>query len=468
MKRRAFLKNMAVAALATTLWSCAEKTLQKKNNLIFILADDLGYGDIECFGGRRIKTPHLDALADEGIKLTNFHTAAAVCSPTRASCLTGRYPLRFNITAHFSDHEEHLPRDVATLPKLLHQNGYATMHIGKWHLGGLNVKHCENREGSIPGPAQHGFDHYLCMYEDPDIRAVLLKERRLYRDGGHHLVMDDKPYPQSDKHWTDIKIEESLKFIENSHASGEPFFLNLWFDVPHTPYEPAPEPYLSPYKNRAFGDDLLYRSMVAHLDFGVGAIVKKLKELGIDKNTFIIFTSDNGPALQGDPGAMKGRKADQHQGGLNVPFIAWWPGNIKGGTQSDEFAMTTDLLPTFCSAADILVPDDANVDGLNLFPHLATNETLPERGTVFWKLRQYDYFYSEVTDVKPKPIATEIARSGRWKLLFVDGQPTELYDLEEDPYERWNLLEWRTDVVDRLKSELDDWLAEPRLACCGS
>ncbi len=459
MERRRFLSLIASGVVATSLYNCQAPKSSKPPNLIFILADDLGIGDLECFGGRRIETPNLNKMADEGMRFTHFYSAAAVCSPTRVSCLTGRYPLRFNITRHFNDREMHLPANVSTLPKLLKESDYVSMHIGKWHLGGLNVKHCENRECSIPGPLQHGFDHYLCMYEDPQIRAKLIQERRLYREGANYLVRNDEPVEEVNKHWTDYKIEQALKFIEQKNQTDQPFFLNLWFDVPHTPYEPAPKPHISPYQNRAHGDDLLYRSMVDHLDYGVGEVLDKLKELDIQNNTLVIFTSDNGPSHQGSPGPLKGRKCDLHEGGIHMPMIAWWPGKIKSDTVCEELTVTNDILATMCAAANISIPADVRTDGINLLPAMMNGETIQNR-TVFWKMDIYRGFYDAVTDEKPEPVATEVVRHGKWKMLAKGGEALELFNLQEDPYERWNLIKWEPEMVAKLTRELRAWLGE--------
>jgi len=428
---------------------------QTRPNLIFVLADDLGYGDVGCFGSDKIETPHLDQLARSGMRWTRFYAASAVCTPTRASCLTGRYPLRFGITRHFHDGEEHLPRKTVTLPHLLRSAGYATAHAGKWHLGGLHKEHIMDRAHSIPGPLQHGFEHYLATYEDPN-RQVLLKARRMYRDSGKYLVRNDEPAPPTDRHWTDYKVDESLELIERYHREGRPFFLNLWYDAPHTPYEPAPEPYLSIYRGRAEGDDLLYRSMVSHLDAGVGRIVARLDELGIAKNTFILFTSDNGPSFQGSPGPWKGGKADLHEGGIRVPMIASWPGRIPAGTQCDSFGQTNDLLPTFCEAAGVRLPENMDLDGLSLLPQLTRKAPPPERGTVFWQLDLYEWYPQP--GQKPQPYATEVARRGRWKLLARNGVPGELVDLEADPREQRNLLEDQPRVQKELTARLNRWL----------
>jgi arylsulfatase A len=153
-------------------------------NIVLILADDLGYGDLSCYGSKRINTPNIDKMAGEGLKFTQFYAGSAVCTPTRVSILTGQYPLRFNVSAHFNDREMFLDNDVLTIPKALKKQGYTSMHIGKWHLGGLNEAHVLDRNNSMPGPLQHGFDHYLAMLEDPIYRGSAMREKRLYKDAG--------------------------------------------------------------------------------------------------------------------------------------------------------------------------------------------------------------------------------------------------------------------------------------------
>lgn len=436
-----------------------------KPNIILLLADDLGYGDLSCYGSLKINTPNIDQMAEEGMKFKQFYAGSAVCTPTRVSILTGRSPLRFNVSRHFNDQEMHLQADVPTIPKALKEAGYISKHVGKWHLGGLNEKHVKNRKGSMPGPIEHGFDHYLAMLEDPLYRKPVMLEQRLYKDGAKHLVRDEKIIKPINKHWTDVKTDEALSFIKESNKKKQPFFLNLWFDVPHAPYEPGPESTLAPYKNLAKGKDLLYRSMVTHLDHSVGKIMKLLTELGIEKNTIIIFTSDNGPAYQGSPGMFKGRKVDFHEGGIRVPGIAWWPGQIKAGQVTDELVHTNDLFPTFCALAGIKSQAKYQLDGKNILPHLLDNQPITNRGYIFW---QIDYYkgngnYAVVVDKRPEPVATEVVRNGKWKLLAREGEPLELFNLKEDPYERWNLMKHYPEITTQMVEALKSWLKEPRL-----
>ena len=450
---------MAVGAVAACTIA-PDAPARERPNLILILADDLGYADLSCFGGTATRTPTLDRLAAEGMRWTQFYAASAVCTPTRASLLTGRYPLRFDIRRHFTDHEEHLPRGTTTLPRLLREAGYATAHVGKWHLGGLNQKHVDDRANHIPGPHEHGFEHYLTQLEDPAIRPQLGRERRLYRDGGKHLVRNDRNLPPDTRHWTDIVGDEAVACVERFHAAGQPFFLNLWFTVPHTPYEPAPEPHVSRYRDGADGDQLLFRSMVSHMDAKVGQLMAALEELGIADNTLVLFTSDNGPAWEGHPGPWKGGKTDLHEGGIRVPAIAHWPGHIPAGKETAALGHTNDVLPTFCAAAGVSLPENLAPDGIDLLPHLTRDSPPAQRDTVFWQMDVYKGFQRH--SPRPQPHATEIARRGRWKLLARDGTPVELIDLESDPGETKNVLAEHPAVVEELGVALRDWLAAPR------
>jgi len=375
-----FMKILYAIGFLGALCSCAAEGAKnnadgtgRPPNVIILLADDLGYGDLSCYGSQSIETPHIDALAAEGMRFTRFYAGSAVCTPSRACLLTGKFPLRFDIRRHFSDKDgRYLPEKPVTLPELLKHAGYATAHIGKWHLGGLQPHNIEARQAgrpSAPGPLQHGFDHYLANVEGP-VRQVLLRERRLYREGGHYMYRNDEKAPDDSRHWTDLKIEEAIRLLENWKTEDQPFFLNLWFDVPHTPYEPAPEPHLSNYRKLGVsGDQLYFRSMVSHLDAGIGRLVSRLKELDLFDNSLILFTSDNGPAFQGSPGPFRGGKTDLHEGGIRVPLIAVWPGRIPANTYSFQTAHMADLLPTISAAAGREeLPGD--LDGVNLLSHL--------------------------------------------------------------------------------------------------
>lgn len=465
---KTILRLALIVALAlmvessATVRSSQRQLRQTAPNIVLILADDLGYGDPGCYGGAKILTPHIDQLARDGARFTDFHSASAVGSPSRASILTGRYPARFGFSRAFRGaKEEFLPRDTITLPKLLKQAGYATAHVGKWHLGGLRKDDIAERALNAPGPLEHGFDHYLAMYEEPEPRGRLVRARSLYREGGQYLLRDDKPAPPSSEHLIEIEITEAENLIEAFHKQQQPFFLNVWFDAPHEPYEPAPDQYLKLYEGKAEGDDLLYRSMVTHLDAGVGRIVAKLKQLGLADNTLIVFTSDNGATGPGINAPLRGGKGTLFEGGIRVPMIAVWPGRIRPGTISNEFAISADLLPTLCEAAGINQPKDFLTDGQSLLAHLRTGKRIAAREAAFWLMDEYPVFQKRHGESPPH--ATEAVRWGRWKMLARDGQPLALYYLENDMGERRNVLEQEKRIGDDLARELRAWLSAMKM-----
>lgn len=459
------LPSWGLALVAFTI-SLAEEA---RPNILLMLADDLGYQDLSCYGSTAVQTPHLDALAASGIRMDEFYTASAVCTPTRASILTGLYPLRLGITRHFKDDEAHLPSETITLPELLQDANYHTAHVGKWHLGGLHLRHIADRANSIPGPHEHGFDHYQCQNEEPPLRGQMGADRVLYRKGGTCLIRNEKQVTPDDPyysmHFTDINGDETVKLIHKYSEDDRPFFINTWWFVPHTPFEPAPEPHWTNAASLGISDDQRrFRSMVQHMDAKIGEIIKALEATGQRENTLILFLSDNGAAYEGQIGLLRGGKTDLHDGGIKVPFIASWPRRIPAGQRSNAFGVSTDLMPTLCAAAGIPFPIAEGVDGVDLLPHWLGGPAagFDQRGTVFWQLDLYNHLQRQYP--KPEPYATEVARAGRWKLLAMDGNPVALYDMLEDPYERENVLKARPEIVRRLREELQSFLSAPRLS----
>lgn len=438
-----------------------------KPNIIFLLADDLGYGDLSCFGSPAVNTPHLDRLGREGLKCTRFYAASAVCSPTRASVLTGRYPLRFGITKHFNDREGWLPESATTVATLLKEAGYSTAHVGKWHLGGLHVDANGRRLENQPGPRQHGFDFYQTQIEQQPLRGEMGRDRTLFRKGGTVLLRNDQRITENDpyfpKHFTDANGDYAVELIEKLSANKQPFFINVWWLVPHKPYEPAPEPHWSDTAAGGISDDQhRFRSMVQHMDSKVGQILEKLDELGIAENTLVLFTSDNGAAFEGFIGELKGGKTDLHEGGIRVPMVVRWPRAIRAGMTSDAFGHTNDLLPTFCEAAGVTLPSELPVDGMSLLPQMKGKlpPSVEERGAVFWQMDLYRSLQRHYP--KPKPYATEVAKRGKWKLLAFEGTPVELFDIEADPNEERNVMADHPDRVASLSAEIKAWLNAPR------
>jgi len=436
-------------------------------NLILLLADDMGWHDASCFGDAAVATPHIDALAEAGMKWTQFYAASAVCTPTRVSVLTGRYPLRFDVRRHFRDRDRFLPTSATTIAELLRGAGYATAHIGKWHLGGLHVDDEGRRKTNQPGPAQHGFEFYQTQIEQQPLRGTMGRERRLFREGGTVLIRDGEVVGNSDpaysKHFTDINGDTAVRKIREFHAAGRPFFLNVWWLVPHKPYEPAPEPHWSNTAEAGITDDQhRFRSMMAHMDAKIGEITRTLRELGIFENTLIAFLSDNGAAFEGRIGPLKGGKTDLHEGGIRVPALFSWPERIPGGRVTDAMGHSNDLLPTFCAAAGVKPPPDGALDGIDLLPHLTADNPLSEarRGTLFWQLDLYRNLQRHTE--KPKPYATEAVRRGPWKLLAREAKPLALHHIGDDIGETRNLLDRHPERAEEMAAALRGFLEAPR------
>jgi arylsulfatase A-like enzyme len=262
-------------------------------------------------------------------------------------------------------------------------------------------------------------------------------------------------------HLTDIIGAESVRLVEQFHAAKQPFFLNIWHLVPHLPYEPGSEPHWSNTAAPGISDDQhRFRSMMAHMDATVGDLLKKLDQLGIRDNTLVLLTSDNGGVYEGDIGPLKGGKTDLHEGGIRVSFIASWPGKIPAGGSSPAIGNTIDLLPTLCAAADVPVPAQAQVDGVNLLPHWQNGTPVARGGPLLWQLDLYSRLQRHYP--KPKPYATEAAMDGKWKLLCRDAQPLELFDLEADLAETTDLLERHPEVAARLARDVRSFLDAPR------
>ena len=272
-----------------------------------------------------------------------------------------------------------------------------------------------------------------------------------------------KEDPYYSKHLTDANGDFAVEMIEKLAAKDKPFFLNVWWLVPHKPYEPAPEPHWSDAKANGISEDQRrFRSMVRHMDAKIGQILDKLDKLKIAKNTLVLFTSDNGAAFEGFIGDLKGGKTDLHDGGLRVPMLVRWPTVIKAGQTSDTFGHSNDLLPTFCEAAGVKLPKTLSVDGLSLLSHMKGKPPPSDkaRGTVFWQLDLYKRIQRHYP--KPKPYATEVVVRGKWKLLALNGKAVELFDIESDPNEKRNIIDDYPDLVASLTAQLKAWLKAPR------
>jgi arylsulfatase A-like enzyme len=414
----------------------AEKK-ESKPNIVLILADDLGYGDLGCYGSQVIKTPNLDALAQGGMRFTDFHSNGAMCSPTRAALLIGRYQQRAGIESVLSAKSNYdagmAPQEV-TFAEVLKSAGYATACFGKWHLGYRPPFN----------PVRQGFDSYRGF-----VAGGSDYFSHVDRSGRADWWEDDELVPE-EGYTTELLTEHAVHFIEQN--KNEPFCVYVPYQAVHFPFQGPNDQadrvvggnYWSKAKYGRRYDDvadrkLAYKEMVESLDAGVGRIVKKLKELGLEKKTLVFFTSDNGAyRWVGSNLPCRGQKGDLWEGGHRVPTIAYWPGKIKPGRVTGQTAMTMDLLPTMAEMSGAKSPGDLKLDGVSLLALLKENVKLEQR-TLFWRFRK-----------------ERAVRKGPWKLL-VRGENLYLFNLDEDIGEENDLAGARPEIVRELQAEYTAW-----------
>lgn len=434
ISRRCFLAGAASSMLARQL---------ARPNLIIIFCDDLGYADLGCFGNRTIQTPNLDRLAAEGTRFTDLYSVSPVCTPSRAALMTGKYPQRFGI--HHADLPESLPRyslpeSAVTLPQVLHDAGYYTAHIGKWHLG---------EPPEAPEPRKRGYDYFFgCLGGRPSSPWIK------YARSVDPEMIENESRPQVMKgHVTDIQTDGAIRALQRA-PKGKPFFLNLWYNAPHEP--------LAPLKHQAdkyrywSAAEQTYFQTVTDLDTGVGKLRATLKDLGVAENTMILFSSDNGPEVhsmkfsRGAAWPLKGMKTQLWEGGIRVPGILHWPGHVPEGHTCPTPASMLDVFPTFVQAAAANAPSEWKIDGgLNLVAAANAKAQTEERAIFF-------EFHFGQRGVEPSlPMAV---RKGKWK-LFSDHkyERVQLYDLSRDIGEQNNVAERNQEVTRQLLAELKAW-----------
>lgn len=445
------------------MWFSSPLMLSAAPNVVLILADDMGYGDLSCYGHPRFKTPRIDRLAEEGTRLTQFNTPAPFCAPTRASLLTGRYPTRCRFTSNPAPdgapiiNPLHLPEKEILLPQTLKEAGYATGMIGKWHLGHAKVEWW---------PTRRGFDEYLGILYSNDMRPVQLID-------GEKVV----EYPVVQNTLTRRYTERALHFIERNKE--KPFFLYLAHAMPHKPLA-ASEDF---YQKSGAG---LYGDAIAELDWSTGQILDKLKSLGLEKNTLVIFTSDNGPWYGGSSGGLRGMKGTSWEGGYRVPCLMKWPDHIPAGQVREGIAMTPDLYSTILASTGTKPPSDRTIDGKDLSPFLHQSKSIhdfilcqngQQLATIRddrWKLylfpqkekapfKRNDKYVDkrapdDTTILAPKEQYTPADYPG-----ILGGDHTlegSLFDLKEDPSEQHDVSAKHPEVVKRLKDEFEKRAAQ--------
>jgi uncharacterized sulfatase len=391
----------------------------EKPNIIIVLLDDLGYGDLGCFGSETIRTPHIDSLAAEGAKLTAMYTPVAVCSPSRAALLTGRHPQRTGVTYALRENDViGLPASELTLAQLLKQQGYRTVMAGKWHLG------------SLPqfNPTRYGFDYFFGVLYSNDLQPF-----DLYKN---EAILETETNPAAlGRRFTN----QIIQFIRK--APDQPFFAYLSHIMPHEPLS-VEAPFLG--KSRAG----LYGDAIESVDFHLGRLLDRLEgEFGIGDNTFIVVLSDNGPWHEGSAGGLSGRKRSVYEGGVRVPCVIRYPRGIPPGLVIDQPVSLMDLLPTIVAMAGGALPADREYDGVDIGPAL-TGGPMPARPPLF---------FSSPTPPNAVQSPTTALRSGRWKLVVAPGttERIRLYDLEADSAESMNLAADFPDLVTQLLGEIN-------------
>lgn len=419
----------------------ADSTL--KPNIVFIYADDWGWGDISCHGHPWLKTPNIDRLASEGTDFQQFNVLNPVCSPSRTAAITGMFPARFSVHQHFASPRSNQARNMPdwldpmapTLPRFLKQAGYRTAHFGKWHFTNRDTH-------GAPEPTAYGYDEF-------------------------HVFNGGAEWPSADLH---AAGEDAASFIKAN--AGKPFFINVWLHESHLPHVPTQES-MDQWK-QLDEQKQVYAAVITDGDNAVGKILAALKEAGVEQNTIVMFSSDNGPEWTGsqlkkserdkdagvtgyggfysigDTGGLRGRKRSLFEGGVRVPFIVRWPGHTTAGVKNDTTVFTAvDLLPTLCAAADLTLPGSYKGDGENLLGAFK-GEALQRTRTIFWEWRG--------GGVAPDFWPRLAVRDGDWKLMIPEqGKRSELYNIPADRAESKDVSKDHPEIVAKLSKLAHDW-----------
>ena len=441
MPRKVSRREFIESTVATT--ALVARTQQgeaaERPNVLFILADDLGYGDLSCYGRPDYQTPVLDGLARQGLRFTSAYAAAPVCTPTRCAYITGRYPQRLPVglaeplTAS-SPLDLGLPPDHPTIASLLKANGYETSLVGKWHLGWKPEF----------GPNRHGFDEFFGVLSGAvdyfTHRAADARGGSVAEGGGRDLWQDLTPIERVG-YLTDLLTDRAVEIVARPHA--KPFFLSLQYTAPHAPWEGPEDEAIGhtahgPGPMVAGGSLKIFATMMKRMDAGIGRVLKALERAKLDRNTLVIFTSDNGGERYSYNWPFSFQKGDLHEGGTRVPAIVRWLGVVPGGRVTDQAAITMDWTATILgvtgTAADAAFP----LDGENLMP-VCSGQRAPHDRTLFWRVRGFD-----------------AARIGSWKYLK-DESGEYLFDLTNDPGEKSDLRLTHADRFNVISRQYREW-----------
>jgi len=411
-------------------------------NFIFILADDLGYADLGCYGGREQVSPNLDRMAEEGLRFTQGYSNSPVCSPTRFALMTGRYQYHLRgadeepLTGRYRGSPDvGLPPAHPTLPSVLRAAGYRTALIGKWHLG--YPPHF--------GPLKSGYDEHI-----GPLSGGVSYFSHLDRGGKHDLVENGEPVRHDGKYLTDLLSERAAEYVKARAADQAPFFLSLHYTAPHWPWQTRADSTSSPDVDKDIlhldgGSIATYRQMIREMDEGIGLLLQTLKNTGLDEDTLVVFTSDNGGERFSDNWPLVGGKMDLTEGGIRVPYIVRWPGHIPAGTVSPQQIMTMDWAPTMFDIAGVRTDPAYPLDGMSLKTILEKpDRTIPRK--LYWRMNYRNQ---------------RALRDGSFKYLAIDDNEY-LFDLSLDERERANLAKKQPERLQTMRAQIAKWSSEVR------
>jgi arylsulfatase A len=410
-------------------------TKKKPPNVVIVLADDMGYGDLGCYGHPVIKSPNLDRFATQGMRFTQGYSASAVCSPSRSAILTGRTPYRNGVFNWIPEGSEvHLRTSEITIATLLRRLGYATCHVGKWHLNGMF------NSAKQPQPNDHGYDWWLATQNNaaPSHKNPI------------NFVRNGKALGEIKGFSSQIIVDEAIQWLQKERDKDKPFLLSVWFHEPHLPIETDPK-FQSEYPNLVKGDPdkAQHHGNITQADDAFGRLMQTLEKMGLAPNTIVIFTSDNGPEgnglkgrTRGSTGGLRGRKRSVYEGGIRVPFMVRWPGRVPAGSTSEQAVVGSDIFTTICEITKAPIPNDRPIDGVSLLPALDGKE-LQRKIPLYWRC----------------PIAPEefkiAMREGDYTLLANPAlSKFELYNLKTDPKQTMNLTEKEADRFAAMRKTL--------------
>ena len=419
---------------------------QTQPNVVILLADDLGYKDVGCYGGP-VKTPAIDQLAKDGVRFTDFYSGCAVCSPSRATLLTGRHHIRTGVYSWISDEGQnsHLLLRECTIAEILKDRGYSTAHIGKWHLG-LPTK---NRPK--PTPDHHGFDYWFTTWNNASPS----------HKNPNNFIRNGQEVGPLEGYSCQLVVDEAIDWLDNHRHPKAPFFLNLWFHEPHAPIA-APDKIVSTYgelKDRA----AIYSGTIDNTDRAISRVVEKLNHMGVRENTLIIYASDNGSYRDDRVGNLRGKKGSNWDGGIRVPGIFSWPAVIPKNRVEKHPAGLVDVLPTLCGLLNLEVPQDRMIDGSDLSPLLKGKpKSFKRHQPMFWHLQKSrpivamrDGDFSLVANPDYEIPTTNMFQE-RWIPKVKDGgyKDFQLFDLSKDPGQTQNIASENPELLKKLKAKL--------------